>query len=251
MNKPIVSIITPLYNSEKYITETILSVQNQTFKNWEYIIVNDCSIDKSLEVVKNLADKDPRLKIISNTTNKGPAISRNKGIREAQGTYLTFIDSDDVWDNQFIEKSIHFLEKKKCHFVFSSYQRCNENLDPILKDFIVPSRVNYKSILKTNPISCLTAFIKISETGKFYMPEINKRQDFGLWLAILKKVPFAYGNKEVLAKYRIRQGSVSRNKFKAMTYQWKIYREVEDFNLLKSVYYTTYWAIQGYIKYKN
>lgn len=248
---PLISIITPLYNSEEFILETIESVRSQSYSSWEHLIIDDCSSDRSLSLVKDIASKDPRIRIIENVSNLGPAISRNKGIKAASGQYLTFIDSDDVWHPDFLKKSLAFSQENDYQFVFSSYQRCDVDLKPILKDFIVPSKVDYRAILKSNPISCLTAFMKISDIGKYYMPDIEKRQDFGLWLAILKDVRYAYGNKEVLAQYRMRKDSVSRNKFDALKFQWKVYREIEKLNLIQSLYYIMNWGLRGYLKYRD
>src|SRR5690606_24402231 len=132
---------------------------------------------------------------------------RNVGIKVASGSYLTFLDADDLWDSNFLEKSLGFLESNQLTFVFSSYRRVDENLNKLYENFIVPDKVSYNSLLKTCPISCLTAFMKISVIGKYYMPNISKRQDYGLWLAILKDIDYAYGIKEPLATYRIRKGS--------------------------------------------
>lgn len=246
-----VSIITPVFNCEQYIDETIQSVLNQTHEHWEMIIIDDLSSDNTMKIVKEYAKKNPKIKYYQNTVNSGPAKSRNKGIEMAQGRYISFLDGDDIWLPTFLEKSINFLETNHYNFVFSSYKRVDENLQPLYDDFIVPERVNYHSLLKTCPISCLTALIKIETIGKFYMPDIAKRQDYGLWLSILKKNEFAYGLKEPLAIYRIRKGSVSRNKFKAMYYVWKVYKDVEKLNSFIASYMLINYIINGLRKYSH
>lgn len=248
---PLVSIITPTFNSEKFISETIESVQNQTYQNWEMIIVDDGSSDNTIEIVRNAAKSDTRIQFYPQKQNGGPAKARNIGIDKAGGKYMTFLDADDIWFPQFIEKSIQTITETSVHFVFSSYKRSNEQLEFVYSDFIVPQKVTYTDILKTNSISCLTAFIDVEVLGKKTMPEIFKRQDMGLWLKYLKEIPFAYGIKETQAIYRIRENSLSRNKSKLLKYQWQFYREVEKLNLFQSVYYMLQWMYRGFIKYRN
>jgi len=249
--KPLVSIITPTFNSGKFISETIRSVQNQTHENWEMIIVDDGSSDNTIEIVKNIAKNDVRIQFYPQVQNVGPAKARNIGIDKVKGKYMTFLDADDIWFPVFIEKSIRAITETNIHFVFSSYRRSNEKLEFVYSDFIVPEKVTYTDILKTNSISCLTAFIDIEVLGKKSMPEIFKRQDMGLWLKYLKEIPFAYGIKETQAIYRIRENSLSRNKSKLLKYQWQFYREVENLNVFQSTYYMLQWMYRGFIKYRN
>ena len=245
---PLVSIITPNYNASKYIAATIESVQNQTYKNWELLIVDDCSTDNSIEIIKTLQKKDTRIKLLELPQNVGPAIVRNEGILQAQGNYLTFIDSDDIWLPNFIETSLNKVKNTE-GFVFASYHRLDEELKPYYKDFIVPAKVNYADILKSNSISCLTAFIDIDKLGKLYMPEILYRQDMGLWLQYLKTIDVAIGIKQPLAIYRIRKKSHSRNKLNLLIHQWKFYRNVAQLSILESIYYFLCWMFYGIRKY--
>ena len=183
----LVSIVTPVFNSEKYIEQTIASVRAQTHTNWEHIIVDDCSSDQSEKLIRTLQAEDARIKYHRLETNSGAAIARNTAIKIAKGDYLTFLDADDIWFPEFITKSMNALEAHNVGFVFASYERRDENLNPILKDFIVPKKVTYTDILKSNSISCLTAFLDIKRLGKKYMPLIRKRQDMGLWVSYLKE----------------------------------------------------------------
>lgn len=247
----LVSIITPAFNSEKYIAETINSIAKQTYSNWEHIIIDDASTDNTVAIIKQFQKKDQRIKLIQLHTNAGSAIARNAGIKMAKGSYLTFIDADDLWLPQFIEISIKTIEKKQVPFVFASYKRLDENLNPYLNDFLVPSQASYADILKTNSISCLTAFLDTETLGKKYMPLVRKRQDMGLWLQYLKQIPFAYGIQQPLAIYRIRKNSLSRNKWQLINSQWQFYRQVEKLNLHKSLYYMACWAYYGFIKYRR
>lgn len=247
----LVSIITPVYNAEKYIEETLKSVSNQTYSNWEHVLVDDCSSDQSVELIEKLAKTDPRIKLIKLSENSGPAVARNKAIDLATGRYLAFLDADDIWFDFHLKESLEFMNSKGYGFVFASYKRADENLNFIYSDFIVPAKVSYTDILKTNSISCLTAVVDIKDLGKKKMPLIRKRQDMGLWLNYLKDTKYAYGIKQPHAIYRIRENSLSRNKFKLIRYQWEFYRKVEQLSVLKSFYYLVLWTYSGYKKYKN
>jgi teichuronic acid biosynthesis glycosyltransferase TuaG len=247
----LVSIITPTYNSEKYIRETIRSVQNQTHKNWEMIIVDDYSKDTTVQIVEEIQKSDSRIVLYKLDKNSGPAITRNKGIHHVNGKYMTFLDADDIWFEDFIENSIDTIKRSNVYFVFSSYKRSDENLNFIYSDFIVPEKVTYTDILKSNSISCLTAFIDIEVLGKKFMPEIYKRQDMGLWLKYLKEIPFALGIIEPKAIYRIRENSLSRKKSNLIKYQWQFYRKVEKLSIISSAYYILHWAVRGFLKYRN
>lgn len=247
----LVSIITPSFNSAKFIAETIQSVQHQTHQNWEMIIVDDGSFDETEQIVRSIIEKDKRIQFYKLTQNSGPAVARNTGIEKASGKYMTFIDADDIWFPTFIENSITTIDETGIPFVFSSYKRANEQLEFVYSDFIVPNKVSYSDILKSNSISCLTAFVEIQKLGKKYMPLIRKRQDMGLWLNYLKVVPFAHGIQETQAIYRIRENSLSRKKSDLIKYQWQFYRNVEKLNIFQSLYYMSHWMYRGFMKYRN
>jgi teichuronic acid biosynthesis glycosyltransferase TuaG len=247
----LVSIITPSFNSAKFIAETIQSVQHQTHQNWEMIIVDDGSFDETEHIVRSIIEKDERIQFYKLTQNSGPAVARNTGIEKASGKYMTFIDADDIWFPTFIENSITTIDETGIPFVFSSYKRANEQLEFVYSDFIVPHKVSYSDILKSNSISCLTAFVEIQKLGKKYMPLIRKRQDMGLWLNYLKLVPFAHGIQETQAIYRIRENSLSRKKSDLIKYQWQFYRNVEKLNIFQSLYYMSHWMYRGFMKYRN
>ena len=249
--KALVSIITPAYNSAKFIAETIQSVQNQTHQIWEMLIVDDGSSDATEAIVQSFLDKDKRIKFYKLALNSGPAVARNTAIEKASGDFMTFIDADDIWFPTFIENSIKTIQETKIPFVFSSYKRSNEHMEFVYSDFIVPQKVSYSDILKSNSISCLTAFVDVKTLGKKYMPLIRKRQDMGLWLNYLKVIPFAYGIQETQAIYRIRQNSLSRKKSDLVKYQWQFYREVEKLHIFQASYYMAHWMYRGFMKYRN
>lgn len=249
-NSPLkVSIITPVFNSEKYLLDTISSVQQQTYVNWEMLITDDCSTDGSLELIKEITNADSRIKLLKLEFNSGSGVARNTSIETATGDIIAFIDSDDLWDTTFLEKSISFMEKMQAGIVFCSYRRFSEDLKEHLGEFIVPEYTNYHMMLKSCAISCLTGMYHVDRCGgKVYLPKIRKRQDYCLWLSLLKHVDKAYGIKDVLATYRIRSNSVSRNKVKAAKYQWHVYREIEKLSLSKSIYYFMHYATKGLVK---
>ncbi|WP_243033095.1 glycosyltransferase family 2 protein [Vibrio cincinnatiensis] len=242
-----VSIITPSYNCDNYIFETISSVLSQTYAEWEMIIVDDCSTDNSVSVIKSHMEKDSRVKLIQLTENSGAAVARNTAIEAAQGRYIAFLDSDDLWEPEKLATQISFMQKNDIAFSFSAYHKVDQQGNNIGK-VAVPEKVIYQQLLKCCVIGCLTAMYDTQKLGKIYMPLIRKRQDFGLWLRILKKCDSAYGLNIPLAKYRIRKDSISSNKFKAAQYNWKLYREIENLSLFQSIYYFSHYAINGVLR---
>ena len=248
MQANLVSIITPSYNSEKFVSKTIVSVLSQTYKNWEMIIVDDCSPDNSSQIIEKYCKNDSRIKLIKLEQNSGPAVARNRAIEEAKGRYIAFLDADDLWLAEKLEQQLAFMQKNNTAFTYSGYKLVSEE-DDDLGVFIPRKELTYEEILKTNDIGCLTAIYDAQKLGKIYMPNILKRQDYGLWLKILKQIGHTSGIQEPLAVYRIRKNSVSSNKLKAAGYQWKIYREIEKLNFTKSIYYFMHYALKGILKY--
>jgi glycosyltransferase involved in cell wall biosynthesis len=244
----LVSIITPCFNVEDFIAETIASVQNQSFTNWEWFIIDDFSNDRSVSIIEEYAQKDARIKFLPLKKNAGAAIARNMGIALAKGNYLTFIDADDVWFPQFLAENVAKIEQSE-GFLCASYEMYDASLNKKLGELIVPKYATYSAILKTNTISCLTAFIDISRLGKEFMPEIKYRQDMGLWLKYLKKINRVEGIQEILAIYRIRKQSLSNNKMNLLKHQWTYYRDVEKLSVLRSSYYFSVWMYYGSKKY--
>ena len=245
-----VTIIMPSYNSEKFIIESVESVLVQTYSNWELIIVDDCSPDSSNHIIMKYVDSDHRIKLIKLEKNSGPAVARNTAIEAANGRYIAFLDSDDVWLPNKLEKQIKFMQDNDLAFTYSSYKLVGEDNED-LGLFITKDKISYFDMLKTCSVGCLTAIYDTEKIGKQYMPLILKRQDYGLWLKILKLIGETRGILEPLATYRIRKSSVSSNKVKAAKYQWKIYREIEKLSFLKSLYYFVFYAYNGVTKYKN
>lgn len=245
---PLVSIITACYNAADFIAETILSVQNQSFTNWEWFIMDDFSTDNSVSIIVEYAKKDARIKLLPLKKNSGAAVARNMGIALAKGKYMTFIDADDVWKPRFLAENIARIAQTE-GFLCASYEMYDETLKRKLGELIVPKYATYSAILKTNTIGSLTAFIDISRLGKEFMPEIKYRQDMGLWLKYLKKTNKVEGIRESLAIYRIRKQSLSNNKVNLLKHQWTYYRNVEKLSVLSSGYYFSIWMYYGAKKY--
>lgn len=249
MKKNLVSIITPLYNSREFISETIDSVLKQSYDNWEMIIVDDCSTDDGVEIVKEYKKHDQRIKLIKLDKNSGAAVARNTAIKNAKGRYIAFLDSDDLWHSEKLERQIQYIQENNYAFTYTNYQKMNESGDLLEEIIESPSKLNYKKALYTNYVGCLTAIYDTEKLGKVYMPEIRKRQDYGLWLKILKKVD-GHGLSENLAYYRVRDNSVSSNKLDLLKYNWKLYRDIENLSILRSSYYILYTIILKLLKLK-
>ena len=244
-----VSIITPSYNSSKFIAKCIESVLSQTYKNWEMIVVDDRSPDNSNEIIQSYIKKDSRIRLIELEKNSGPAVARNRAIKESKGRYIAFLDSDDIWMEEKLQIQLTFMQENDLALTYSSYCLIDEE-DNGLGEFITKERVSYSDLLKTNSIGCLTAIYDTQKIGKIFMPDIRQKQDYGLWLQILKDIKTTKGILEPLAIYRIRKKSVSSNKLKAARYLWKIFRDVEKLNIFKSIYYFCFYIYHGVKKYK-
>ncbi|WP_298074184.1 glycosyltransferase family 2 protein [uncultured Bacteroides sp.] len=249
----LVSIVTPMYKGAAYIGETIHSVQQQTYPYWEMIIVDDCSPDGGAGIaeVKKYADKDNRIILVESPINRGSSGARNIALHKTHGKYIAFLDADDIWLPNLLESQLEFMKTKNAAIAFASYHRVNESGVHVLKPFIVPEKVSYKDILKSNPIPCLTTIYDREVVGEQYFKEELKslRDDYAFWLEALKKVDYAYGNPEILAAYRLVSTSVTRNRRKLIKPQFLIYYKVERLGLIKSVYYLINWAIRSIIKY--
>lgn len=237
-NQALVSIITPLYNAEAYITHTIKSIQSQTYPHWEHIIVNDCSTDTSLQIVEELAKKDPRIKVVTLSRNSGAAQSRNKATELAQGAYIAFLDSDDLWHPEKLEKQLRFMQENKVVVSYTSYVHIDEAGAPIGRRIKALPKLTYKKQHTNNYVGNLTGIYKASEIGKIIAPNIRKRQDWAVWLEAIKKSNRpALGLQEDLAYYRIREDSMSSNKVDLIKYNFRFYKEYLGYSWITSACY--------------
>jgi hypothetical protein len=230
-----VSIITPVYNCERFIEDAIISVQKQSYKNWEILIVDDASTDCSSDIVKSLMEKDSRIKYYKFEKNLGPAKARNEAIRKASGQYIAFLDSDDTWVPEKLEKQIYFMESKNSTMSFTSYSFYTENKIPLKKKAFAPAVITYKELIKYNWIGTSTLIYNAEVLGKHFMPNIRNRQDWGLWLVLIKIAGYANFINEPLARYTVRKNSISSKKLRLISFHWNIYRKCEKFSFLKSV----------------
>ncbi|WKV08014.1 glycosyltransferase family 2 protein [Thermoanaerobacterium sp. CMT5567-10] len=240
-----VSIIIPVYNAEKFIAETIKSVLHQTYTNWEMILVDDYSSDDSQKIINCFAQKDNRIKYIRLEKNCGAAVARNTGLEIAKGRYIAFLDSDDLWEPNKLEKQIKFMEENKIGFSFTSYRLIDEEGNDLNKIVTVPNKVNYNNLLKNTIIGCLTVMIDKNIIGDFRMPLVRAGQDTATWLSILRRGFEAYGINEPLAKYRKVSGSISSNKIKALKRSWNIYKNIEKLPLPKLCYVYSCYVINA------
>lgn len=221
----LISIITPNFNCERFIAQTIESVIMQTYSNWEMIIVDDCSTDKSYEIALEYAKKDERIKVIRNESNSGAAISRNNALNMAGGEYIAFLDSDDLWEENKLEKQISFMQKYNCDFCFCRYDLIDEENSPLGKTARVLEKLSYYKLLHHDFIGCLTAIYRRDFAGDIRSFNIKNNNDYGLFLQVVKRAKNAMGMKEVLAHYRIRESGISRKKFKKVKPYFELMRK--------------------------
>lgn len=248
MIEGLVSIIMPSYNAARFIGESINSVLLQTYSNWELLIVDDCSKDNSVEVVRKFANIDKRVVLFSLEKNVGAAAARNVAIEHAQGQYIAFLDSDDVWDEYKLEKQLAFMKQYSYVFTFSNYYIMEENGKKTENIVKVPSSLSYHQYLRNTIIGCLTVIIDRQQTGDFKMPLIKSSHDMALWLLIMKRGFKAYGLKDVLAGYRLVSTSNTAKKWKAAKDVWKVYREIEGLSVLYAAYCFCGYAINAVLK---
>lgn len=234
---PLVSIITPTYNCESTINATINSVVSQTYDNWEMIIIDDCSSDDTIKIVNDWLTKDNRITLIQLKTNSGASIARNHGMKIAHGKYVAFLDGDDTWSNNKLEKQIEFMMRNNLAMTYTPYYICDQSLKP-LEIKKAPKMVDYRELLKWNRIGCLTVIIDIEKTGKHYLERIDKRNDYALWLTILRQGIIAFCYDEPLAYYRSHNGLSKGKKTSFVKYHYYLFHGILKYNSVISSYYT-------------
>ena len=246
----LISIITPTYNCERFIGETIESVLKQTYKNWEMIIVDDCSTDNTYEVVKKYADNDSRIKYYLLEENSGAAVARTKAMQLATGDYMAFLDSDDLWISNKLECQLKFMKENNYNFTCTEYEQIDENGKSLNKVNKVKNKTNYNGVLLSCPVGNSTVMYNVSKMGKFQVPNIRKRNDDALWLQMLKKEEYIYGLDNILMEYRIRTNSISSNKLDLVKYHWYLYRNIEHLSIIRSLFHIGYWGVIKIFKIK-
>lgn len=228
----------PTYNSGRHLADSIESILNQTYKHIELLITDDCSTDElTLEILRKYSELDSRVNVCYLKENHGPGYARDKSIERARGRFIAFCDSDDCWFPQKLEKQIGYMHKKRCSLCYSSYITRDEN-DVEKGIVIAPHKMTFNTLKKDNKIGCLTAVYDIERLGKkYYMPVLRKRQDWALFLNILRDCGTAYAITEPLAYYRLRCNSVSSNKFGLIKYNVQVYQDILDFSPISSYLY--------------
>jgi len=244
MNFGQVSIIMPCYNSQKFIEDAIRSVLLQSYKNWELIIVDDCSNDNSMQIINQYQKNDNRIRVYITDSNSGcPAVPRNIAIKNSSGQYIAFLDSDDLWMPKKLEEQMKiFKSQRDVGVVFSNYELINEKGLRINKIIKSPEKVNYSMLLNSNYIGNLTAIYDILKIGRIYQKNI-KNEDYLYWLEILRKGLYARNTNTNNALYRLHRHSFSANKFKVIKWQWQIYTKELKLKKLKASYYMMKYAL--------
>lgn len=241
MKKGLVSIIMPTYNCGKFIAETIKTVIEQTYTNWELVIVDDCSKDDTEQVVSSF--EDTRIRYYRLEQNSGAAVARTTAMKYADGEYMAFLDSDDLWKKDKLEKQLKFMKDNKYNFTCTAYEQVDEEGNKLGKIIKTKKKAGYNRILLDCPVGNSTVMYNVAALGKFEVPNIRKRNDDALWLQMLKKEKYIYGMNDVLMEYRIRSNSISSNKLDLVKYHWKLYREIEHLSVPRSAFHICWWGL--------
>lgn len=249
MKTGIVSIIMPLYNALPYVKEAIESVQKQSMSNWDLWIIDDCSTDGSVEYIKTKIQEDERIHILFNERNSGAAISRNRGIDASKGEYIAFLDSDDVWHTDKLEKQLLILQNGATDMVCSSYALIDENGRNCCEDFCVPSIVDFRRMKRQNVIGCSSLVLKRDSLGLYRFRKEYYHEDYALWLELLQNGRTVTAVPEVLLDYRIRRGSRSWGKFHSAKEHWYILKELLHLPLREQILCMSFYSISALKKY--
>lgn len=247
ITEDLVSIIIPAFNSEQYIEKTLKSVQKQTYSNWEAIIIDDFSHDNTSNIVKSFTELDSRFIYIKLDRNSGAAVARNSGLLIAKGKFIAFLDSDDLWYENKLSFQIHIMNKNNLSFTCTSYNKISDRGHD-LKKIIVPKKIsNYDKLLKNCPGNS-TVIYDANLLGKQFIPDIKKRNDYVMWLQVIKTSVFLYGIQEVLSSHRVRNNSISSNKVALIKYHWFVYRNIEKLGIIKSIKLVLYWITKKFLR---
>lgn len=250
MQKEMVSIITPVYKCADYLPMTIESVQNQTYSNWELILVDDCTPDNSAEIIARYGKDDKRIRYIKQTHNGGAALARNAGLEAATGRYIAYLDADDVWLPNKLERQIDFMRENNVEFSCCDYEKIEADGTPLNKVVHMPKTITYNQLLSNTIIQTVGVIVDLNKVNRklLVMPNVRRGQDSATWLQMLRNGVKFVGQNEVLAQYRRVPQSLSANKFSAMKRTWYLYRGVEHLSLAKSCVCMMGWAYHASIK---
>lgn len=246
----LVSIIMPTYNCGKFIGETIESIQKQTYQNWEIVIVDDCSTDDTKDIVSQYMKSDNRIKYFCLDTNSGAAVARTKSMELANGEYIAFCDSDDLWMSNKLEMQLAFMTGNDYAFTCTAYEQIDELGNPLNRIIKTIQKTDYNRLLLDCPVGNSTVMYSVKKMGKFEVPNIRKRNDDALWLTMLKKEKYIWGMPDVLMKYRLRSNSISSNKLQVIKYHWILYRDIENLSVVRSLFHIGYWCLIKVLRIK-
>lgn len=246
---PIVSVIMPVFNTPIHLLKkSINSIIQQTYTSWELLISNDSSSNQDcINYIKEISQVHKNIYIFENIFKKGTAGARNTSIHYARGSYIAFLDSDDYWLPFYLKERIQHMEKNNYLFTCAWYEKRNEEGELVSKHKPKHNTITYKKLLTDCMVGCLTAIYNQKQLGKMFMPDLKKRQDFALWLQIIKKTPL-YIYQKISAVYSLRKDSLSYNKFLLIKYNWKIYHEIEKLTRIKSAYYFSIFLFKYFIR---
>ena len=250
MEKGLVSVIMPTYNCGRFITETIESIQAQTYENWEIEIVDDCSADDTKAVVEALMAKDPRIHYYCLQTNSGAAVARTEAMKRARGEYMAFCDSDDLWMPDKLERQLAFMNENGYAFSCTAYEQIDEQSNSLDRVIKTVKKTDYDRLLLDCPVGNSTVMYSVEKMGKFQVPNIRKRNDDALWLQMLKKEKYIWSMTDVLMHYRVRKGSISSNKLTLIKYHWYLYRQIEHLSIPRSAFHVCWWCFLKVFKIK-
>jgi teichuronic acid biosynthesis glycosyltransferase TuaG len=244
----LVSIITPTYNAQNFISDTIDSVIKQTYTNWEYILVDDCSTDETVDFIKNKYSDEPRIKVIKSNVNGGAGVARNLGLAQAKGRLIAFLDADDLWKTEKLTLQTKFMKENNSAIVHSSYSFINESGDGIPGRVNVSERVNLHSYMRNTEIGMSTSLINKDIVGDFRLNKMRTRQDTRLWLTLLSSGHEAHGLNEDLVAYRVRKGQISGNKVVIAWRTLKLYLSITNISLRDRLINYCHYAFNAVFK---
>lgn len=242
----LISIVMPAYNAAQYIEQSIESVLKQSYTNWELIIVDDCSVDDTYKIVDKLCLNEERIKLFRMNENSGVAMARNFAISMSRGKYIAFLDSDDLWLPDKLEKQLNLMQEKKAVISYTAYRQFS--MEKVGNLVSVPEQVTYKQLLKGNVIGCLTVMLDKERLGNLKMKNA-RHEDYILWLDILKQGNIAYGLQEDLARYRKSETSLTSNKKRSALWTWQVYRQHQELSFFASIYYFIFYVCKGLLKH--
>lgn len=248
---PLITVVMPAYNAERYIEEAIRSVMGQTFRDWELLVVDDCSADSTCRIVEEMAREDDRVRLYRMDKNSGAAATRNHGFSLARGQYIALLDSDDLWAPEKLEKQLRLAEETGAEVIYCSYGIIDDHGKKICDDFIVPEWTDLNSALARMVISCSTALLSARICREYRFDPSYYHEDLAFWFQLLKDGCRAAGATEVLADYRVMEGTRASNKLRNAIFRWQVYREFLGLSFVRSLGLLTEYAFYGLKKYRR